>query len=61
MITGIMMTASETAPAKALYCRNGSTRSVYTKIPMRIEGTPTITSAANRMVRAERRLLNSLT
>ena len=30
-------------------------------MPMRIEGTPTRTSAAKRTVRADRRLANSLT
>ena len=49
-----MITASATEPAKALYCLNGSTRNVKTKIPMRMDGTPTSTSAAKRIMRAER-------
>jgi hypothetical protein len=61
MMTGIMMTARAMLPANALYCLNGRTRNVNTKIPMRIDGIPTITSAEKRMARAERDELNSLT
>ena len=61
MMTGAMMTARATLPAKALYCLNGSTRNANTKIPMRIDGTPTRTSAAKRTARAARAELDSLT
>ena len=59
MTTGTMITASATLPAKALNCLNGSTRNVNTKIPIRIDGMPTSTSAANRMSAADRRSPNS--
>src|SRR3954447_7500727 len=61
MITGIIRTPSATLPANALNCRNGSTRNVKTKIPTRIDGTPTRTSAAKRIARADLRSANSLT
>ena len=61
MITGTISRARATLPAKALYCLNGRTRNVNTKIPIRIDGMPTRTSAAKRMAVAERRPPNSLT
>ena len=61
MMTGTMITASATLPANALYCLNGRTRTVKTKIPMRIEGIPTMTSAAKRTARAGRAEANSRT
>ena len=62
MMTGIMITASATPPANALNCLNGSTRNVNTKMPIRIDGTPTRTSAEKRMTASRARCeLNSLT
>jgi hypothetical protein len=61
MITGIMMTARAIPPAKALNCLNGRTRNVKTKMPIRIDGTPTRTSAANRMALEVLVRANSLT
>ena len=61
MMTGTISRASATLPAKALYWWNGRTRKVNTKIPIRIDGIPTRTSAEKRMMLAERRPPNSLT
>ena len=61
MTTGSMMIARATLPAKALNCLNGRTRNVNTKIPIRIDGIPTSTSAQKRTIRAERRFPNSAT
>ena len=59
MTTGTMMIASARLPANALNWWNGSTNRAKAKMPIRIDGMPTMTSAAKRIRVAVRRPLNS--